>query len=110
MALKVPRILLKKLCHAKKDEREGYFLEGINLHLEENSNFIHDRIKICFLKFHKIMKDLEIDTLLIPGLTNPPVKHFETTNSTLQAFYTFICNVFNLPAGAIPITHVREDE
>lgn len=56
------------------------------------------------------MKELEINTLLIPGLSHPPVKHFETLNSNIQAFYTFICNVFNLPAGCIPITHVQEDE
>lgn len=51
-----------------------------------------------------------MDVLLMPGLTHPPVKHFNTLDTSLQAFYTFFCNAFNMPAGCLPITHVQEDE
>lgn len=40
LAYKVPNILLKKMENDKKGTREGIFLKGLNLHFEENANFI----------------------------------------------------------------------
>lgn len=48
LAFKVPRILLKKMEHSKGHLREGIFIKALNLHLEENANFVDSRIKKCF--------------------------------------------------------------
>lgn len=52
------------------------------------------------------MKSKGVESLLIPGMTHPAVRHFQTYNSNIQAFYTFFSNVFNMPCGCVPVTLV----
>lgn len=110
MAFKVPRFLLNMKRNELKGTREGLFVEGFNLHLQENSNYIDNRLSRFYDIFYERMQSKGIEVLLIPGLSHPPVKHFQSVNSNIQAFYCFLCNAFNMPSGVIPVTHVMENE
>lgn len=83
MAYKIPKFMLKMKLNQIKGTREALFVEGLYLHFEENANYIEDRITKCYKQFYQKMQEKFVDVLLLPGLTHPPVKHFQSLNSNL---------------------------
>lgn len=51
-----------------------------------------------------------IDALLCPGLALPAFPHGTSVLLNQACSYTFVWNLFNLPAGTVPVTRVRTDE
>ena len=56
----------------------------------------------------KIWKNAGIDALIAPGI--PPAHKFHLTDKVaVHMIYAYIWNVFNLPAGVIPVTSILEN-
>jgi fatty acid amide hydrolase len=51
-----------------------------------------------------------LDVLLAPGLGLPALPHGAAAELTPACSYTFLFNLFNLPAGCLPVTRVRAGE
>jgi fatty acid amide hydrolase len=56
------------------------------------------------------MKKLNVDLLLVPALGLPAFEHGGSKDLTVICSYTFVFNLFHMPAGVVPATRVREDE
>ena len=51
-----------------------------------------------------------LDVLICPGFGLPALLHNASVTLNQAASYTFVWNLFNWPAGTVPVTQVREDE
>jgi hypothetical protein len=60
--------------------------------------------------FVKWWKSLGLDHIVTPGYGSQPNLHNIVEDVIPCKFYTFIWNLLNMPAGALPVTVVREDE
>jgi len=58
----------------------------------------------------KIWEDLKLNCLITPGIASPAFKHGYSSDLLPSSIFPVFANVLNLPAGAVPITVVREDE
>jgi fatty acid amide hydrolase len=102
--------MLRQISKLKKGQRLNYYIESRIMDIEENNNFILRRIETEYEKLLKIFEDLEIEALISPGLVTPAVKIFSSKENDMQCFYTVLFNLFNLPAGVVPVSKVKENE
>jgi fatty acid amide hydrolase len=52
----------------------------------------------------------QLDCIICPASALPALQHSASKDLTASVSYTFLYNAIPLPAGVIPMTHVREDE
>jgi len=60
--------------------------------------------------FEKITLDHKIDAWILPVNCLPALKHTHAAQMLFGIVYTVLFNMLDYPAGAIPMTFVREDE
>lgn len=65
------------------------------------------RVQQMYVNF---MQEQQLDALLMPVAPLPAMTHGKSTRLMLAASFTFLPNLLHWPAGACPITTVREDE
>lgn len=75
----------------------------------KNSNFFRELQYELTLSMIKLYKDAGIEIAITPGLPPAPL-HGKSENINFYCFYTFIWNLLGFPAGAVPVTKVREYE
>eukprot|EP01060_Flectonema_neradi_P004826 TRINITY_DN13161_c1_g1_i1.p1 TRINITY_DN13161_c1_g1~~TRINITY_DN13161_c1_g1_i1.p1 ORF type:complete len:602 (+),score=111.84 TRINITY_DN13161_c1_g1_i1:53-1858(+) len=66
-----------------------------------------NRQKQAFINY---MNENEITAILSPGMGMSAFKHGSSTRLNMACSYTFLWNLFQFPAGTIPVTHVKEGE
>ena len=108
--VKIPKFVLKQIEKLKDKQRLNYYIKGRILCLEENENFLKQRVNKLYSKIQKKVKNQKIDVLLSPGCITPAIKLESSKNNNLQFFYTFIFNLLNMPGGVLPITKVEKNE
>lgn len=70
----------------------------------------NNKMAIVKRNFLKIWEDNKMEALIMPGMANPAFKHTFAGRMNLAMSYTFIFNVLNCPAGAVPISVVKAGE
>ena len=75
----------------------------------KNSNFFRELQHELTLSMIKLYKDAGIEVAIAPGLPPAPL-HGKSENISFYCFYTFMWNLLGFPAGAVPVTKVREYE
>ena len=67
-------------------------------------------IKSLKEKFMKWWSAYELDALILPNLGMPAFKHGFSGDISVFGAYTFLANLLDLPAGAVPVTVIGESE
>eukprot|EP01138_Halocafeteria_seosinensis_P011838 gb/GECG01012098.1/.p1 GENE.gb/GECG01012098.1/~~gb/GECG01012098.1/.p1 ORF type:complete len:345 (+),score=38.08 gb/GECG01012098.1/:1-1035(+) len=55
-------------------------------------------------------EDANLDALVCPATGLPALKHTYSSQLTPSCSYTFLWNLFDFPAGVVPVTEVRDTE
>ena len=55
-------------------------------------------------------EEARLDAIICPGLGLPAFSHGTSVRLLTACSYTFVYNCFNLPAGTLPVTTVKESE
>jgi Asp-tRNA(Asn)/Glu-tRNA(Gln) amidotransferase A subunit family amidase len=61
-------------------------------------------------EFFSFWKEKEFDAIVTPGSGLPALPHGKSGELALNCCYLWIANMLNLPAGIVPVTHVRKGE
>jgi len=61
-------------------------------------------------QFFNFWREKEFDAIITPGSALPALDHGTSGELALNVSYLWISNMFNLPAGIIPVTRVRKGE
>ena len=110
MLVRLPIFFLYLLAKKYDGKRRGLYIKALLKAYRTNTQNLKDEISDFTLKFREYLTNRGINVLLAPGLVTPAVLHGSTDINSLQAVYTFMFNLFNFAAGALPITRVAENE
>jgi fatty acid amide hydrolase len=61
-------------------------------------------------KMFNFWREKEFDAIITPGAGIPALKHGTSGELSLACCYLWISNMFNLPAGIVPVTRVQKGE
>ena len=61
-------------------------------------------------KFYDFWNKNKLDAIILPSTAVPAVKHSTSGPMMLSCCYCFVANLYNLPAGTMPITVVKKEE
>ena len=102
---------LKKLAYGCLDmPRVGGLMESTNPKSTRGLLELMSSIKSLRDKFTKWWSVYNIEALIIPNIGMPAFKHGLSGDISVFGAYTMLANLLDLPAGAVPITVIGENE
>ena len=110
MLLKLPIPIVVYLAKKYAGKRRGLYIKALLKSYRTNTQNLKREISDFTLKFRESLSNRGINMLLAPGMVTPAVLHGSADINSLQEVYTFMFNLFNFAAGALPITRVAENE
>lgn len=106
----VPTFVLRMINSKEKGTRKGFLLNGF---LNSKDVSQQDLMEIRDRLYYRLVERMEeagICALLAPGLPTPAFKLGLSNQCLIAMIYTFVWNFFDVPAGALKVCEVREDE
>lgn len=107
---KLPLFMIRLLIRMEGDSRRSLFLKAIYNSYTRNDAQIAKDIQNVQTRFRAFLKEKDIEYLIAPGLATPAVTLGSSSKNLFQGVYTYMFNGLEYPAGALPITKVKENE
>jgi fatty acid amide hydrolase len=107
-----PRVrrLAATLVDAVGQDRVGRVLHNVGEKSVKDLWTLIDRMRQARVALLDQMEREGVDVLLSPPAATPAWPHGMAKNFVLALSYTILWNVFQFPAGVVPVTRVRPDE
>jgi len=98
------------LVRAIGEERAAYFGNWTaGLSGEQWQWVLHEKEELSRQLFN-FWKDKDLDAIITPGSALPALRHGTSGELALNVSYLWVANMFNLPAGIVPVSRVEKGE
>lgn len=106
----MPHFLVRYFANKETDDRRIIFCKALVKSRAINTYTLACEIGALYKKFTQYLKEKGVQLMLAPGMATPAIYHGSSNENNLQIVYMAMFNLFDFPAGALPVTRVRSDE
>jgi Asp-tRNA(Asn)/Glu-tRNA(Gln) amidotransferase A subunit family amidase len=113
LAASVPKFMsgfVKCILGCLGEKRKCKLIDWAHPLTAQESLHLYVRQNKVVKEFLKVWEDNKLDAIILPGCATPAFKHTKAGDVPLAMLYTYILNILNTPAGAMPITVVKAGE